>query len=500
MFRDLFRRFCDFLQMGSCFTVIALLAVVHVIADREDALPWDHHVYTGRHLDDYITAPRYGPPAVSTNALLVMYTPKCRAQAEAIHSYKLPPQKFIVLAKHDYETFPPAVWYHLDERDDLVQRYTPDSCMKVMFFRNGSNIYTPEVYDESTGMDVVLWTWEKLKIKFTLLNKRREDILLKFQNLKGDPVAALTVLKVGESRIFYSFPSHSVTILSATSGQPLFRKIVEHDFPSDIVINEEVDIENLQSIALLRQSILDESESIHRFHLQISYYFLLCQNQVKRLPRFTDKGYKKTKIPEQLYTDLKHFYFSRGDLRQNETSNSVAINLKDTVCTLVKLDEMMVKYTAEFLLPIVQEWSNCSLVKTMIFGVREYYKRNILRRHVDRIDTHVISVILQIHKELDGAEDWPLEIVGMDGLVRQIYLEPGDMLLYESTTLIHGRPTPFQGKVYANIFAHFKPPTWEWNIKENMMIHKEQTICSVNKLYTTDRFNTGSAKSGKTEL
>ena len=110
----------------------------------------------------------------------------------------------------------------------------------------------------------------------------------------------------------------------------------------------------------------------------------------------------------------------------------------------------------------------------------------MLRNHVDRVETHVISAILQIHKELDGAEDWPLEIVGMDGLVRQIYLEPGDMLLYESTTLIHGRPTPFQGKVFANIFAHFKPTSgWDWKLEGDLLINNGQNICHINRLDLT---------------
>jgi hypothetical protein len=36
-------------------------------------------------------------------------------------------------------------------------------------------------------------------------------------------------------------------------------------------------------------------------------------------------------------------------------------------------------------------------------------------------------------------------------------MEPGDMVLYESGSLMHGRPFPLKGRYYANIFIHFEP-------------------------------------------
>lgn len=36
-------------------------------------------------------------------------------------------------------------------------------------------------------------------------------------------------------------------------------------------------------------------------------------------------------------------------------------------------------------------------------------------------------------------------------------MEPGDMVLYESHTTLHGRPFPMKGRFYANVFVHFAP-------------------------------------------
>jgi hypothetical protein len=36
-------------------------------------------------------------------------------------------------------------------------------------------------------------------------------------------------------------------------------------------------------------------------------------------------------------------------------------------------------------------------------------------------------------------------------------MEPGDMVLYESHSVMHGRPFPYTGEYYANVFIHFEP-------------------------------------------
>lgn len=36
-------------------------------------------------------------------------------------------------------------------------------------------------------------------------------------------------------------------------------------------------------------------------------------------------------------------------------------------------------------------------------------------------------------------------------------MKPGDLVLYESHSIIHGRPFPLKGRFFANIFIHFEP-------------------------------------------
>ena len=83
-----------------------------------------------------------------------------------------------------------------------------------------------------------------------------------------------------------------------------------------------------------------------------------------------------------------------------------------------------------------------------------YTHGSILAPHVDR-DPLISSAIINVGQDVD--EDWPLEVYDHEGWAHNITMTPGDVVLYESHSVLHGRPFPLKGKYYANIFVHFKP-------------------------------------------
>ena len=103
----------------------------------------------------------------------------------------------------------------------------------------------------------------------------------------------------------------------------------------------------------------------------------------------------------------------------------------------------------------MEEWCGVELEPTYVYGIREYHNGAVLKMHRDRIDTHIISAIINVDQETDV--DWPLVIE--DNYYRQhhVFLKPGDMVFYEGGRLLHGRPITFEGKSFANMFCHFKP-------------------------------------------
>ena len=102
-----------------------------------------------------------------------------------------------------------------------------------------------------------------------------------------------------------------------------------------------------------------------------------------------------------------------------------------------------------------EEWYGGKLIATSIYGVRRYFEGSILRMHVDTIVTHAVSAIINIGQQVD--EDWPLVILDHHGREHSIIMEPGDLLLYESAKLVHGRPSLLKGDYYDNLFIHFMP-------------------------------------------
>merc|ERR1711862_1009601 len=104
---------------------------------------------------------------------------------------------------------------------------------------------------------------------------------------------------------------------------------------------------------------------------------------------------------------------------------------------------------------IIQEWTKQKNLKTTsLYGIRVYEEGAILATHVDRLPL-VSSAIINVDQDVD--EPWPLEVIGHDGKAYNVTMEPGDMVLYESHSVLHGRPFALKGRYFANIFIHFAP-------------------------------------------
>ena len=181
------------------------------------------------------------------------------------------------------------------------------------------------------------------------------------------------------------------------------------------------------------------------------------------VPQFTATGYERREIPEDLYRRLVTYYRANYYKRYREkTDNSDVINQVEVPTSAVHLPHDLSADIETSLGPVLAEWVGEELVLSAIYGVRVYHRGSVLRSHVDRVETHAVAAILHIDRDLGGAPDWPLEVVTFTGDRDLVYLQPGEMLLYESTRLIHARTQPFRGISYANVFVHFVPPDWPY--------------------------------------
>jgi prolyl 4-hydroxylase len=197
------------------------------------------------------------------------------------------------------------------------------------------------------------------------------------------------------------------------------------------------------------------------------------EHQPGTVLNLTADGFKKMKIPEPLWTDIKTFYdASTKDQWINEGTVPGYIVGKTT--WMLYLSDALREQAFQVMQPILEEWiGGIGLSRSAVYGIRKYTNDSTLQVHVDSAATHIISAIFHIDQDYGNTpeaevEHWPLQIQDHDLNVHSVLLSPGEMVLYESAKLIHGRPEPLTGHGYANMFCHFRPSNNEHLVHNEM--------------------------------
>jgi hypothetical protein len=187
-------------------------------------------------------------------------------------------------------------------------------------------------------------------------------------------------------------------------------------------------------------------------------------DQPKAQTNYTDVGFKKTRLSDETWSKVKTFWadvkamenFPDSLRSENWPEANTYVNHWETDTKMHPLDNKLNGVLWDEVEQIMQEWipTASSFSKSSLYGVRVYREGHILAPHVDR-DPLISSAIINIDQEV--TEPWPLEVIGHDGFAHNITISPGEVILYESHSVIHGRPFALKGSYYANVFVHFKP-------------------------------------------
>ncbi|MEO0367317.1 MAG: GlcNAc-transferase family protein [Pseudomonadota bacterium] len=180
------------------------------------------------------------------------------------------------------------------------------------------------------------------------------------------------------------------------------------------------------------------------------------------IPQFTRAGIKKMPMPKKLFSKLRHFYRKErlGSTKNEFVPGEFLANAgAEAPSKKIELTEELRTLCHQSLLAICEEWSEQSLGVTAVYGIRDYVRDTTLKSHTDTQTTHIISAILNVDQQVD--EPWPLQIEDHMCRLNEVFLEPGEMLLYEGARLAHGRTAPLKGESFANIFVHFCPSGYE---------------------------------------
>jgi len=189
-------------------------------------------------------------------------------------------------------------------------------------------------------------------------------------------------------------------------------------------------------------------------------------------PKFTDKGFTVVDVPDDAWELMQEMWEEvrlKGSASEDFPGKENVITGNEKTSNIYDLGQVWEKRNRlhTMLLPLHEEWCGEKLEPSFIYGVREYLQAADLKQHKDKIETHHISSIVLLDKNLkcgcttrELGDDWPLDIQAHDGTWHKVYLEPKQMILYESCACSHGRDERFQGKYFRNFFIHYKLKNW----------------------------------------
>jgi len=186
--------------------------------------------------------------------------------------------------------------------------------------------------------------------------------------------------------------------------------------------------------------------------------------QPPSMVNYTEIGFMKVKAPKKVFDALTKFWTSNQGREEVEdwfTGNTYA-NHWDAPTWMLSIEDEKLATGGDKLKESIweaarhhlEDWTGQELTPTSLYGIRKYTEGSILNTRVDRLPL-VTSAIINVAQDVD--EPWPYEVFGHDGRAYNITMEPGDMFLYESHSVLHGRPFPLKGRFYADVYIHFEP-------------------------------------------
>lgn len=324
-----------------------------------------------------------------------------------------------------------------------------------------------------------------------------DDTLIITQQPVGDgPNAKSDFIYPGETITVKSYPGYMMHI-KKTDRLSVIYSIMVVENNKAVILERNMPPLNLEPLRQQEHTKMESADYQIAMHL---YRHVQMNKQPIFVHNYTQEGYKKQPMSEDLISYLKTFFSNNYSRRRDEllTKNELlVVNKGDVRTSMVDLSDEAVEYAVERLKPILEQWCKCELKFNQAYGIREYYAGNVLHKHVDSVITHVISAILQVDQQLEG-EDWTLETIGWDGRRTETPMKVGDMVMYESARLIHGRPKVFQGRSYANCFFHFSPVNgWNYAVDGDALVN---TKTGWRESLSNFAFSTDSHKYRRDEL
>eukprot|EP00211_Chloroparvula_japonica_P007761 CAMPEP_0119151396 /NCGR_PEP_ID=MMETSP1310-20130426/46261_1 /TAXON_ID=464262 /ORGANISM="Genus nov. species nov., Strain RCC2339" /LENGTH=337 /DNA_ID=CAMNT_0007143665 /DNA_START=63 /DNA_END=1073 /DNA_ORIENTATION=- len=304
--------------------------------------------------------------------------------------------------------------------------YEKDLCLYYdPFMVNGQTAYT-FLEEISPGHSVEMRSYPSHRFELRACESQRVvDLVQVVEGVYNYVINGFPICENGDESPGADFDP---TLLQCTDAKP----IAHTSFHANVVVpNRE-----------MRVVEADRHDVNLRKHCNVRREWL-NKNQPKITPtfsEFTGPGYKKIKVPKRAWDTVKKFWDNNRHRAVEEVrpKDECHINYWEAPVYVTFPPEYVLKTLRDDVRPVLEDWiGGRKLHWTATYGIRVYTNNSWLENHVDRSATHAISAIIQVDQHVE--EDWELEVHGHDGKVVRMPMEPGDMVLYESASVIHGR-------------------------------------------------------------
>jgi prolyl 4-hydroxylase len=183
---------------------------------------------------------------------------------------------------------------------------------------------------------------------------------------------------------------------------------------------------------------------------------MYAREMAGQMPNITRTGFQKlTFTDESIEQARSYLEENRQHAEKEYQSLDYLDNDKAHPSVMVELPESIKQQIAEAVKPLIEDWAGMQVAFTCVYGIRCYRRGTTLGLHTDITETHILSAIINIEQDVD--EEWPLQIEDNYFRTHEVFLKPGEILLYEGARLRHGRVKPLQGDSFCNVFVHFRP-------------------------------------------
>lgn len=202
---------------------------------------------------------------------------------------------------------------------------------------------------------------------------------------------------------------------------------------------------------------------------------------------FSPLGFAKGRLPDDVFASMGSFYYNNrmNKMREEWDGKGYFVNWWETDVYFVQVPWNLKEKIQIRLRDMVSEWAGTNVEQTVMYGLRQYESGARLLTHVDRLRTHVVSLIVNIAQG-NLTEDWPVEVYDHDGRLHEVTMEPGDIVFYESAKNLHSRNRALSGAngYYVNLFTHYRPTEegddWYLNESQHQPLLEVEGECHSN--------------------